>query len=434
MKSPSLFGMRLTCRRKEVVIAPTELPSAINGQNMMDRAPSVGEQSELPFPASLPFGTANQVGGVFYEFFAGAGMARAGLGNHWRCLFANDFDEKKAAAYRLNWDAVEFLCRDINEVTLEDLPGTADLAWASFPCQDLSLAGSYKGLDGHRSAAFWPFCRLLAGLGQQNRDPSLVVIENVCGTLTSRKGLDFIAICATLSENAYKFGCLVLDAANFVPQSRPRLFIIAVKDHLTIPPDLAGNESGGPFHTTALKAAYLKLPSELKKCWIWWNLGLPPQRNVDLSGIIENSPQSVKWHSAIETNRLLDMMSPLHLNKVHEAKRKGGRWVGALYKRTRRDQAGQKRQRAEVRFDGLAGCLRTPGGGSSRQFIVVVEDGGIRTRLMSSRETARLMGIPDEYKLPDNYNDAYHLTGDGVVVPVVRFLASEIIEPMLRAN
>ena len=39
----------------------------------------------------------------FYEFFAGGGMARAGLGSDWTCLFANDFDRKKGATYQLNW-------------------------------------------------------------------------------------------------------------------------------------------------------------------------------------------------------------------------------------------------------------------------------------------------------------------------------------------
>ena len=47
--------------------------------------------------------------------------------------------------------------------------------------------------------------------------------------------------------------------------------------------------------------------------------------------------------------------------------------VGAVYRRTRPDENGIKRQRAEVRFDDVAGCLRTPAGGSSRQIILVVE-------------------------------------------------------------
>lgn len=78
---------------------------------------------------------------TFYEFFAGGGMARAGLGPHWTPLFANDIDPKKAESYRLNWGGKELVLEDVAKVEPEQLPGRADLAWAPFPCQDLSLAG-----------------------------------------------------------------------------------------------------------------------------------------------------------------------------------------------------------------------------------------------------------------------------------------------------
>ena len=93
----------------------------------------------------------------------------------------------------------------------------------------------------------------------------------------------------------------------------------------------------------------------------------------------------------------------------------------------------EKVQRAEIRFDDVAGCLRTPVGGSSRQTIMVIEGKRVRSRLLSPREAARLMGLPDAYALPKNYNDAYHLAGDGVAVPVVRFLAEHVLEPLLAA-
>ena len=130
----------------------------------------------------------------FYEFFAGAGMARAGLGSKWRCLFANDFDKKKAATYARNWGADNFLRRDVREVTTDDLPDVADLVWASFPCQDLSLAGGGAGLRGERSGAFWPFWRLMTALADESRAPSVIVLENVCGTLSSHGRQDFEAI------------------------------------------------------------------------------------------------------------------------------------------------------------------------------------------------------------------------------------------------
>ena len=127
----------------------------------------------------------------------------------------------------------------------------------------------------------------------------------------------------------------------------------------------------------------------------------------------------------------MSLMSSVNLAKVEKAKRMNQLMIGSLYKRTRTDRAGIRAQRAEVRFDDVAGCLRTPGGGSSRQTIIVVQGNQIKSRLLSSREAARLMGLPDNYVLPENYNEAYHLTGDGIAVPVVRYLVQNIIEPLI---
>lgn len=127
------------------------------------------------------------------------------------------------------------------------------------------------------------------------------------------------------------------------------------------------------------------------------------------------------------------MMSDINRAKVTKAMREGRKIVGGVYKRTRPDAIGRRVQRAEIRFDNVSGCLRTPAGGSSRQVILVVDGKSVKARLISSRETARLMGLPETYTLPENYNEAYHLTGDGVVVPVVRHLAEHVFQPILAA-
>lgn len=359
---------------------------------------------------------------VFYEFFAGGGMARLGLGDAWTCGFANDFDPVKAATYRANFpDAADhFHEGDVWALTPDDLPGQADLAWASSPCQDFSLAGARAGLGGGRSSAFFGFWRLMEALDDQGRAPRAIVIENVTGLLTSRDGADFAALGRALAARGYSFGALEIDAACVLPQSRPRVFVVAARD---VPPGMTGDS---PFHTRAVRAAHAALPDEVARAWVWWGLAAPPARNTDLAALLEPD-DAVDWHTPAQTARLLALMGPLHRARLEAAT---GRAVGAIFRRTRIED-GHRRQRAEVRFDGLAGCLRTPRGGSSRQAIVVVEGGEARTRLLSPREAARLMGLPDGYRLPATTTGALHVAGDGVAVPVVRWLASRLLEPLL---
>jgi DNA (cytosine-5)-methyltransferase 1 len=369
--------------------------------------------------------------GKFYEFFAGGGMARQGLGTGWTCVFANDFDFKKGLTYQANFASDELKVADIRAVTTADLPGIADLMWGSFPCQDLSLAGVGAGLKGERSGTFYPFWDVVRALHAEGRAPRLIALENVCGTLTSHGGKDFEAICRTFAEVGYRCGALVINADLFVPQSRPRLFVIGVRADVAIDPALLAPEPLEPFHTRALRRAVEALPARMKANMLWWNVPTPGHRVRTLADEVEEHPTSVSWHTQADTDRLLAKMSPVNAAKVAAAMRAGRRMVGGVYNRTRLDERGVKTQRSEVRFDDVSGCLRTPSGGSSRQVILVIDGKKIRSRLISARETARLMGLPDTYKLPKNYNEAYHLTGDGVVVDVVRHLAQHVLEPLL---
>lgn len=359
-------------------------------------------------------------------------MARAGLGDTWTCRFANDFDGKKGLTYQANWGAGgELHVGDVRGVETSQLPGEADLIWGSFPCQDLSLAGAGGGLKGERSGTFYPFWDIVDALKDEGRAPKIVALENVCGTLTSHNGSDFEAICKTFAKSGYRYGALVINAQLFVPQSRPRLFLIGVRPDVEIDPALLSSGPIGPFHTPALERAFDRVDPLALEQRIWWNLPTPPHRTKTFADLIEDNPISVKWHTPAETDALVAKMSRVNLDKLNAAKRAGRRMVGGVYKRTRFDENGNKVQRAEVRFDDVAGCLRTPAGGSSRQVILVVDGQTISSRLISARETARLMGLEETYKLPSNYNEAYHLTGDGVVAPVVRHLAAHIFEPLL---
>jgi DNA (cytosine-5)-methyltransferase 1 len=380
----------------------------------------------------------------FLEFFAGAGMARAGLGANWRCLLANDNDPRKAASYAANFGNEHLHVCDVANLKPSDLP-TVDVAWASPPCQDLSGAGGRAGLGGTRSSAFWPFMRLIEGLRAEQRAPRLIMYENVTGLIDSRGGRDFEAVVGALNNAGYRFGAVMIDASLFTPQSRVRVFIIGVDASIAIPARLTTLKPSLAFCPPPLAILcdplgdprWGALRPPLRNP-VWWRLPIPPQRNTTFADIIEDpstgSGQAVRWHTQAETARLMAMMTPGNIEKIEIAKRAGKRMVRGLYRRTRPTKDGAKVSRWEIRFDGVAGCLQVPTGGSSHQTVMIVEGDSVRSRLLSPREAARLMGLSDDYVLPSNVNEALGLMGDGVVVPVVRFLAENIFEPILAAN
>lgn len=361
-------------------------------------------------------------------------MARAGLGPNWNCLFANDNDQAKADIYAANWGQSFIHRSDVADIKPQELAGTADLAWASFPCQDLSLAGNGAGLSGDRSSAFWHFWRLVTSKTKSGNTPKLIVLENVMGAVTSHKGDDFRSICEAFHSAGYRFGAIMLDASDFLPQSRRRLFFLGVREDLPIPERLLSHRPTADFHTNSIVAAADQLISAAKKSWVWWAIGSPSVRSCKLADYLGSIDDTMDWHSDEKTRNLISLMDDNNRLKLEKAKLDSAPQIGAIYKRMRKDKEGKRIQRAEVRFDGLVGCLRVPLGGSSKQTLIFVDQDQVRTRLLSPRESASLMGLDDNYILPSSATETYHLSGDGVAVPVVSFLRDRLIEPLLCAD
>lgn len=295
---------------------------------------------------------------AFFEFFAGGGMARAGLGEGWQCSFANDFDPMKAATYQINWGGDHFRLADINRLTSADLPGSPDLAWASFPCQDLSLAGNAAGLGTEaaqtRSGAFWAFWRLMLALRSERRAPGIIVLENVYGSLTANDGRDFAMIVRCLALGGYLAGALLIDASKFVPQSRPRIFIVAVRDDMVIPPSLISDEPLAGWHPPAMITAVRRLAEPDLESWRWWRLPISDVDVPPLASLIETHAVGVEWHDAEQTSKLIAMMSEVSLAKLAAMQASGRQRVGTIYRRTRPDGKGFRRQRAELRDDDIS--------------------------------------------------------------------------------
>ena len=160
------------------------------------------------------------------EFFAGIGLMRAGLEKSgWMVTVANDIDPVKRRLYLNHFEGSgdHFILEDIYNLSADKIP-SVDLATASFPCTDLSLAGRRAGLKGEQSSAFWGFVDILQGMG--DRKPPLILLENVAGFLTSNKGQDFHDAMTALNGQGYAVDVFLINASHFVPQSRVRMFIV----------------------------------------------------------------------------------------------------------------------------------------------------------------------------------------------------------------
>jgi DNA (cytosine-5)-methyltransferase 1 len=220
---------------------------------------------------------------------------------------------------------------------------------------------------------------------------------------------------------------MVIDAALFSPQSRQRLFIIAHKGKL--PPGVTLDAPDAAFHPAGLCAAVEQLQDQTRMAWVWWRLPYPPKRNLDLAAVLERNPPESVWRSNAAARKLLDQMAPLHRQRVEAALASKAWTAGAVFRRIRIEN-GKRVQRAEIRYDGIAGCLRTPAGGSSKQLLLVTENGRTRLRPVMAREAARLMGCEDSYILPDRETAGLKVLGDGVSVPVVRWLGQHLLAPL----
>ena len=355
------------------------------------------------------------------EYFAGIGLMRMGLEQGgWNTVFANDIDEKKREMYEHHFGSTPAVMPDdIHSLNVADVPTTV-LATASFPCNDLSLAGARRGLAGEHSSAFWGFIRILEEMGA--RRPQLILLENVTGFLTSNDGSDFGEALLAVNRLGYSVDAFIIDASRFVPQSRQRLFVVGHRTAAT----------SKVAETPSLLESELR-PAALADFILWhpdiqWNLrSLPalPRRNTKLADIVQDlSPNSSAWWNRQRCEYLLNQMSPKHRAQADAMIRSPHRSYATVFRRVRATGS-----MAELRTDGIAGCLRTPRGGSGRQILFVAGNSRFGVRLLTARECARLMGA-DDFRLDVPLNQALFGFGDAVCVPVVRWIADNYLTPL----
>ncbi len=211
------------------------------------------------------------------DFFSGCGLVTEALKPWFTTLWANDICPKKCAVYVANFGGDHLVQGSITKVDGSEIP-SADLAWASFPCQDLSLAGNMDGLsNGSRSALYWEWVRILEEMNERRRPPVLCA-ENVVGFLVADEGKQFRSAYLALRKLGYLAGALVIDAIHFLPQSRPRSFLVAVKEGTPFEREtLTAQEPHPLYHGKAVLTAW-KTADDPE--WLWWILPQPPRRNL----------------------------------------------------------------------------------------------------------------------------------------------------------
>jgi DNA (cytosine-5)-methyltransferase 1 len=364
------------------------------------------------------------------EFFAGVGLARCGLERAgWEVVFSNDLDPAKRRMHDGHFGPTpHYLLRDVHELAAEpaSVP-PALLAHASFPCTDLSLAGGRRGLDAGQSSAFWGWTQLLGAMGY--RRPPLVLVENVVGLLTSHGGSDFTSLLGELNRIGYAVDAMMVDAAHFTPQSRPRLFVVGVAT------DRANRSGCVPLSELQPSTVRpMKLVESIlanPQCdWALYRLPEPPPYGATkLDSIIDRdlSDDDPQWWSDERAEYLLNQMSPRHRAEADRRIAAKKTSYATVFRRVRLTPTG-KRSMAELRTDGLAGCLRTPKGGSGRQILFVAGGGRYRVRLLNAQECARLMGAGD-YNVTVPLNQALFGFGDAVSVDAVAWVAENRLNP-----
>jgi DNA (cytosine-5)-methyltransferase 1 len=355
------------------------------------------------------------------EFFAGIGLVRAALSQEGvDVVWANDIHPVKARLYAANFASDHYMLGDVRDVRGVDLPPT-DLATASFPCTDLSLAGWRRGLAGEQSGLFWEFIRVLREMGP-NR-PRAVLLENVPSFATSHGGLDLRDAIGRLNEFGYSCDLLQLDARWFVPQSRPRLFIVGTPRAGADRPRRADDLRPQHLVDFAQRHPALRLHA--------YPLDLPGRDGRTLADVVERMPAGGElWWDGARTARFVASLSSLQAERLRQLQAGPNVTWRTAYRRTRQGVAVW-----EIRADAIAGCLRTARGGSSKQALVEAGGGRLRVRWMTGREYARLQGVAEDFNFDGlSRNQVMFGFGDAVCVPAVAWIAREYLVPVLTGH
>ena len=364
-----------------------------------------------PKPVSVPalkelyYGTTHEDGTDFrtIDLFAGIGGIRRGFasaGGH--AVFSSEWNEFSARTYRTNYGFAETMAGDITQVDANDIPD-CDVVLAGFPCQPFSLAGVSKKRslgretgfrDKTQGTLFFDVARIIAA-----KRPAAFLLENVKNLTTHDRGRTFKVILDALqNELGYEVHWKVVDGQHFVPQHRERIYIVGFRSKT----DFTWDDLKYPDHQPVLADILHKTD------------GTEPYLPWDGEKYFDFEHNKVQDKYTL-TPRLWQYLQDY--KKKHEALGHGfgyGLVTPDMVSRT---------LSARYHKDGSE---------------ILVAQGDERPRRLTPRECARLMGYPDELRIPVSDTQAYRQFGNSVVVPaiaeVARIMRPHILKVMAEGD
>jgi DNA (cytosine-5)-methyltransferase 1 len=331
---------------------------------------------------------------TFIDLFAGIGGIRRGFDKAGgKCVFTSEWNEWSQKTYKANFGDDHEINGDITKIDAKDVPAH-DVLLAGFPCQPFSIAGvSSRNALGRphgfecttQGTLFFDVARIIA-----EKRPKAFLLENVKNLISHDKGSTFRVIMETLrDELGYVVQAKVIDARHFVPQHRERIVIVGFKE-----------DTGFSFDNLRVPEQGPRLSSILH----------PEDGSEPADGVYTTGPKAKVSPKYVLTDKLW-----AYLQAYAEKHRAAGNGFGF----------------GLVGADDVARTL------SARYYkdgseILVSRGKGKNPRRLTPRECARLMGFPDDCKIPVSDTQAYRQFGNAVAVPVFEAVA-ELMKPHVLA-
>lgn len=334
----------------------------------------------------------------FIDLFAGIGGIRTAfetIGG--RCVFTSEWDAYAQKTYAANFTATHAIAGDITAIHEDSIPDHAVLL-AGFPCQPFSIAGvSKKNALGHahgfadetQGTLFFDVARIIAA-----KQPRAFLLENVKNLQSHDKGRTFDVIKRTLTEElGYHIHCKVIDAAHFVPQHRERIVIVGFRDPVKFDwadlqlPEKGRRKLAEILHRT--DGTEPVLPWDEERFFDSKNCVVPAK--FTLSDKLWNYLQSYAEKHRLKGNGFgFGLVTGKDISRTLSAR---------YYK------------------DGSE---------------ILIHQARKNPRRLTPRECARLMGLPDTFRIPVSDTRAYRQFGNCVAVPVFCEVA-RLMQPFLVA-